>query len=239
MKRVVFACVCLIAPYLNASDVSINDVIPDPYPEVYEHVDLLPYNSHGWYPHGPRFERLIAQYNVKNVLEVGSWLGASTRHLASLIPEDGKVFAVDHWQGSEEHLRMDVRDWLPTLYQQFLSNVIHTGLTDKIVPIRMSSLEAAQKLHSIDLQIDLVYLDGAHDYISVYNDICAWYPYIAEKGIMTGDDWHHGDIQQAVKRYAKENKLKIIFDNNFWMFDPEYDPESNLVSAEGLNVGEP
>jgi predicted O-methyltransferase YrrM len=218
MNHIMSACLLLAMPHLGAS---INDVIPDPYPEIYEHVAVLPYNDHGWYPHGPRFERLIKEHKVKNVLEVGSWLGSSTRHLATLVPENGKVFAVDHWQGSEEHLQMDVRDWLPTLYQQFLSNVIHAGLTDKIVPIRMTSLEAAKKLQEADLHIDLVYIDGAHDYISVYNDLCAWYPYIAEEGIMTGDDWHYGDVQQAVTRFAEENHLKIVFDNNFWMFERE------------------
>ena len=94
MKHIVFACVFFVTPCFGAS---INDVLPDPYPEVYEHVAVLPYNDHGWYPHGPRFEYLIRKHNVKNVLEVGSWLGSSTRHLATLIPEDGKVFAVDHW----------------------------------------------------------------------------------------------------------------------------------------------
>lgn len=210
----------LFMPYLAARE--LNDVLPDRYPDVYEEVAVLPFNDHGWYPHGQRFERIIRDYKIKNVLEVGSWLGASTRHFATLIPDGGKVYAIDHWLGSEEHLQMHVRDWLPTLYQQFLSNVIHMQLVDKIVPVRMNSLEAAKKLKALNLDIDLVYIDAAHDYESVYKDICAWYPYIAEKGIMTGDDWHHGPIQQAVERFAHENNLQIISDNNFWMFAPTH-----------------
>src|SRR5690242_9264823 len=98
---------------------TMDTIVPDPYPAIYEQVELLPFNGHGWYPHAARFEGLIKERDVKNVVEVGSWLGSSTRHIASLLPPDGKVYAVDHWQGSEEHFHMDVRSWIPTLYQQF------------------------------------------------------------------------------------------------------------------------
>lgn len=218
IKQLLFFIVCIAAA--NAAEV--NDVLPDPYPEVYERVTLMPFNNHGWYPHAQRFDHLIREHGIKNVIEVGSWLGCSTRHLASLIPADGKVLAVDHWEGSVEHLQMDVRDWLPTLYEQFLSNVIHAGLQDKIIPVRLASLEAAQKLQTIPLKIDLVYIDGAHDYQSVYNDIVAWYPFIADDGIMTGDDWHYGDVKMAVDRFARENNLTVIGDNNFWMYQKSH-----------------
>lgn len=196
---------------------TMDTIVPDPYPAIYEQVELLPFNGHGWYPHAARFEKLIKEHNVKNVVEVGSWLGSSTRHIASLLPPGGKVYAVDHWQGSEEHFHMDVRSWIPTLYQQFLSNVIHAGLTDKIVPVRMSSLDAADKFRRLDLEIDLIYIDASHDYESVYNDISAWYPYVQEKGIMTGDDWQHPPIQQAVSQFAQENNLNVFCDWQFWM----------------------
>src|SRR5579872_2430565 len=71
-------------------------VLPPPY----DSVDLLPYNPQGWYINGPSMEWLIRRGNVKTVIEVGSWLGSSTRHIAKTIPEDGIVYAVDHWLGS-------------------------------------------------------------------------------------------------------------------------------------------
>lgn len=218
LKKILRLSLLVLMPELVAFDSNLNQVLLDPYPQVYEDVDLLPYNAHGWYSHAPRFEHFIRKHQVKNVLEVGSWLGASTRHLATLIPEDGKVYAVDHWEGSEEHLQMEVRDWIPTLFQQFLSNTIHMQLTDKIVPVRMRSLEAAEKLKDLKLDIDLVYLDGSHDYESVYKDICAWYPYIEGKGIMTGDDFHDENIRRAVYRFGSEKDLTVYHDDNFWMY---------------------
>lgn len=82
-------------------------------------------------------EYLIKEHEVKTVIEVGCWLGASTRAIAQFLSEDGKVYAVDHWKGSEEHQTQHIlrhKDRLLILYEQFLSNVIHEGLTHKIIP---------------------------------------------------------------------------------------------------------
>ncbi len=125
-----FSClvpIFLISMLHGASFDLPRNLLPDPYPQVYETIDLLPFNAHGWYPHSEIFEKIFQEREIKNIIEVGSWLGCSTRHFAQLIPEDGKVFAIDHWLGSKEHFIMDeVKDWIPVLYQQFLSNVIHT-----------------------------------------------------------------------------------------------------------------
>src|SRR5262245_3692751 len=122
---------CLL---LSIALTTIDTVLPDPYPAIYENVELMPFNDHGWYPNAGYFERLVKEHDIKTVVEIGSWLGCSTRHLASLLPPDGKVYAVDHWQGSEEHFHMDVRTWIPTLYQQFLRTLCMQGLQTKSSP---------------------------------------------------------------------------------------------------------
>ena len=196
-----------------------SNFFPDPYPQVYEDVKLLPFDPHGWYPHETIFEEIFQEREIKYVIEVGSWLGWSTRHLASLVQEDGAVFAVDHWKGSEEHFREErTRNLIPILYNQFLSNVIHCGLTGQIIPVRMDSLAAAELLKKLTVQIDLVYIDAAHDYNSVYADLCAWYPYVKNHGILCGDDWNIGDLQRAVIRFSQENNLIIYQNGGFWRF---------------------
>ena len=155
------------------------------------------------------------KHNVKTVIEVGCWLGASTRSIARLIPEDGKVYAIDHWKGSAEHQTVHAHK-LPTLYEQFLSNVIHEKLTHKIVPIRKSSLEAAQECKVMP---DLIYLDASHDEKSVYEDLVAWWPFVKGRGILCGDDyWRSGDpVGKAVRRFAKENGLRVEGYRWFWV----------------------
>lgn len=195
----------------------INDVLPNAYPDVYN-VEVLPFKEHGWYANAQFMSSLIHRYGIKNVVEVGSWLGTSTRHIAKLIPEDGIVFAIDHWDGSEEHhLREEFKALLPMLFQQFLSNVIHENLTHKIIPVRMDSLSAAEKLKQLNLQIDLVYLDADHATDALYADLNAWYPYVQQEGIICGDDWCWDTVKKAVYQFAKENNLKVQGYQNFWL----------------------
>jgi predicted O-methyltransferase YrrM len=184
--------------------------LPDPY----NNIELLPFDGHGWYSNANQISQLINAHHVKTVVEVGSWMGLSTRHIASILPEGGKVYAVDHWLGSEEH---KYHPTLSQLYQQFLSNVIHAGLTNKIIPIRMDSLAAASHLTAILTNPpDLIYIDAGHDTKSVYDDLCAYYPLVQENGILCGDDWGWKSVQIAVRRFAKKNHLKIHASGNFW-----------------------
>lgn len=201
----------LTADFLSAG---LQDNLPEPY----KSAQLYPFDPRGWYNNGNHLEELIKQYSVTNIIEVGSWLGASTRHMASLLPDDGKIYAVDHWQGSVEH---QPGNWawdkvLPFLYDQFLSNVIHTELTDKIVPIRLGSLQAAEyfKNNLNSFKPDLIYIDASHDDESVYADLKAWYPFVRGHGILCGDDWWW--VHVAVERFANENHLRIENDQIFW-----------------------
>jgi predicted O-methyltransferase YrrM len=77
----------------------------------------------------------------------------------------------------------------------------------------MASLEAAQALN---VQADLIYIDGAHDTESVYADIIAWYPHLAEGGVLCGDDWTWSTVILAVQMAARDLNLQIIANGNFW-----------------------
>lgn len=184
---------------------------------IYDGVDpLLPFVEDGWYQNGPQIEILFESRPIHTVVEVGCWLGLSTRHIASLVGPEGRVYAVDHWLGSEEHQPGEAH-WHPALdhlYEQFLSNVIHAGLQEIIVPIRMPSLEAAQL--GLFQEVDLIYIDASHETEDVYRDLVAWFPYVEGHGILCGDDWGWESVQRAVKRFAKEKKLSIYHFINFW-----------------------
>lgn len=186
-------------------------------PPPYDSVDLLPFNPQGWYINGPSLRRLLKDGNVKTVIEVGSWLGLSTRDIAKTLPDDGVVYAVDHWLGSpnEDNSPFDI----PNLYRQFLSNVIHENLTDKIVPLRMSSIEAAW---SLEIKPDLIYLDATHDFYSVYQDLTLWFPFVKGHGVLCGDDylWGHDlPVQRAVHLFAEQRNLIVRAENWFWYLE--------------------
>lgn len=184
-------------------------------PEPYNHAMIFPYTPKGWYGNAAQLEALIKIKRVETIIEVGSWLGKSTMHMASCLPQHGKVYAVDHWMGSVEH-QPGMSAWSPEvsmLYEYFLSNVIQAELTHKIVPIRMESLEAAKQLK---VSVDLIYIDAAHDTASVYADLVAWYPHVKRGGVLCGDDWLWPGVKEAVEVFAKEKKLHINATGNFW-----------------------
>lgn len=182
-------------------------------PEPYSSVHFLPYNPHGWYNNKNEIEELVKARNVEVIIEVGCWMGLSTRHMAKIVPPHGKIYAVDTWLGSPNEVH-DART-LELLYDQFLSNVIHEGLWEKIIPIRMDSLTAAQTL---DVMADLIYIDATHEYNAALADCRAWYPHVKVGGILCGDDWAWGDggVGRAVIQFAQENYL--IYHTNGWFW---------------------
>ena len=183
--------------------------------EPYDSIDDLPFDGHGWFSNKAPLEKVMNEKQPKIVIEIGSWLGSSTRFLAEKIVEGGKVYAIDTWRGSPGeaiHLQ-DSR--LPYLYQLFLSNVKHAGLTHQIIPIRMESLEAAQALN---VMADLIYIDASHDTASVIADIMHWQSHLNPDGIMCGDDWLWGSVRNAVEQCAVSLDKKIYAEGNFWCY---------------------
>jgi hypothetical protein len=195
--------------------------LPEPYSQIKE---VLPFNDHGWYDGNAFYiEKLMTLNKVKTVIEVGSWLGKSTRHIASLLQSSGKLYAVDTWAGSTEHYNGLESGMLQNLYEQFLSNIIHAKLTDIVIPVRMQSQQAApiftQKLTT---KVDLIYIDAAHDTKSVMADLKAYWPFVANnKGILCGDDWTWQTVRVAVEMFASHHGLTVCFGGNFWFLKRE------------------
>jgi len=207
-------CSCLLFSYATAD-------LPEPYNSL---ETLLPFNEHGWYANRPQMERLLKLTGSEVVIELGVWMGRSARHIASVLPEEGILYAVDHWQGSEEnHRNEEERRALPTLYEQFLSNTIHANLTHKIIPMRMSTLEAAEIFLKKGIKPDLVYVDASHDEDNVYADLSLYFPLIKGHGKICGDDWGETSfdagfpVKKAVTRFARENDLTIEISGYFWV----------------------
>lgn len=194
--------------------------LPYPYNQMQE---VLPYDGSGWYINAEPMQALIQKRHAKVIVELGAWLGQSTRHIASVIPQDGVVYTIDHWKGNDE-VQLTHQNVLPHLYEQFLSNVIHAGLTHKIRPISLLTLQAADVIEQAGIVPDLVYLDASHDEESVYADLAAYFPLVRGHGVLCGDDWGWGGeaagfpVRRAVERFAKENHLKIEVPNGwFWI----------------------
>jgi len=193
----------------------------------YHNIDILPFYMLGFFSlENRRFlEGFIKKYKPEAVVDLGSWLGASASYMAFFMPENSKVYAVDYFNSALDHFIEDSENIkhaaltldISPLHYQFLSNIIHYNLCDKIIPVKMSSLQASR---SLAIKADLIYMDASTDEESVYQDIMHWYPKLNKGGIICGENWKWFEgVQRGVSRAAKELGKTVRTDNNFWYFD--------------------
>lgn len=118
------------------------------------------------------------------IVEVGSWKGRSTLCLAagSLAGAGTRILAVDPHTGSPEQRRAFGE--VHTL-DEFRANLGRAGLDHLVTPMVMTSLEAARAV--VD-PIELIFIDGAHEYEAVRADFEAWFPRVIDGGVMAFHD---------------------------------------------------
>lgn len=104
----------------------------------------------------------------KSIVEVGSYQGRSTVALGSvaraLRPGEAKVYAIDPHGGLVGALGQDLAPTEPTL-DRFRANIAAHGLDGVVEAIVARSTEVAW-----DRPIDLLFIDGLHDYVNVALD---------------------------------------------------------------------
>ena len=155
---------------------------------------------------------------MRSVLEVGSWQGRSTHALATGCP--GKVYAVDPWR--PEHIRQTVRDFVeghdghlyswPLKALDNMTAFLHnTRRFNNLRTLRMTSLEAAELFR--DRSLDMVLIDGDHDYYSVNPDILAWLPKTVK--LICGHDYvpggHPGVVKAVDEIFGKVGHYETIW----------------------------
>jgi predicted O-methyltransferase YrrM len=131
------------------------------------------------------------------VIEVGSWMGASTCFLAGgLKGPRAKIFAVDNFQGlstcgedaawyNRHFRRLGAKSTLDI----FKANFAALGFAAKSEPVVSDSLAAAQALAAKRGTVDLVFIDGDHSYDACAADIAAWTPFVKRGGVIAFHDF--------------------------------------------------
>ena len=121
------------------------------------------------------------------IVEIGSYKGRSTTFLGrgSKVGNKAPIWAIDHFTGSYEHRsraegKINTRD-------EFDRNMTNVGLIEDIKVINKPSSKAINDKGSPD-KIDLLFIDGAHDYNSVLEDVHKWSPLLTKGGIIAFHD---------------------------------------------------
>ena len=168
-------------------------------------------DQQGWQSDNPYLTQAIDQVMPAVVVEVGVWKGASVITMGRRMRElglDGVIIAVDTWLGAWDHwMQAQWFDHLrfeggyPTLFKTFASNIAHERLNDYVLPLPLDSVNAATVLKSKGVVVDVVHIDGGHDFDAVTSDLNQWWPLLRQGGILIGDDYHpNGDMWPEVRR---------------------------------------
>lgn len=170
-------------------------------------------NIQGWFSFPNFYTNLVQQAKDGfHFVEVGSWKGKSACFLAVEIINSGKLIkfdCVDTWEGSIEHKDVTSSHYEPLLstpdglYNEFLQNI--KPVANVINPIRKKSTEAA--LLYEDNSLNCVFIDAAHEYEDVCMDVNYWLPKIKKGNILSGHDYFHGPVKQALNDTIGLNKI--------------------------------
>ncbi|CAJ1379483.1 unnamed protein product [Effrenium voratum] len=89
-----------------------------------------------------------------------------------------------------------------------------------------ASVDASRRI--VAASLDLVFVDGAHDYESVLQDLKAWWPKLRAGGIMAGHDFSMSfpGLMRAVLEFVSmlptRTEVYLDTDYSFWFFKPDF-----------------
>jgi predicted O-methyltransferase YrrM len=115
------------------------------------------------------------------VVEIGSWKGKSTIALArgAAKVHHEKIYAID------PHAVQPEEGYLEDTKAEFFANIKQAGVEDRVVPMIMTSEEAARGWNQ---PIRLLWIDGDHRYEPAKLDFTLWEPHLVEGGILAMHD---------------------------------------------------
>jgi predicted O-methyltransferase YrrM len=177
------------------------------------------------------------------ILEVGSWAGASAVSWASAIKKQGRsgrVTCVDLWQpyfdlavNCETHYREMDEAAKTNIFQLFLHNIRAANVADMVDYLVGNARDILPELPSA--KFDIVYIDGSHTCEDVRSDIRAAKRLVREGGFVCGDDLELRklDVDEEEHAAAVELQKDYVYSKKA---DANYHP--GVTEAVAVEFGE-
>jgi len=150
----------------------------------------------------------------KNVLEIGSYIGASACCFAAslMMADSGKLICIDTW--NNDAMSEGSRD----TWQEFQNNT--SSYKEYIVPIRGVSTAVVDKVAKYVKFLDLLFIDGDHSYEGVKADWETYKCFLKSGSVIV---FHDSGWADGVKRVIEEDVLSLVkssdcLPNMWWGF---------------------
>lgn len=153
--------------------------------------------------------------------EIGCAWGEFASQMLSTWKHGKTYYMVDSWRRlpKDEYLEnQDSND-----YNSWYERCKKIAEEDnRVVLIRMKSVDASKCFK--DESLDWVYIDAAHDFKNVTDDLNAWYHKVKLEGLIAGHDFMNQvlgniDVENAVTAFSKEHGLtfKVTPCTSWWI----------------------
>jgi predicted O-methyltransferase YrrM len=142
------------------------------------------------------------------IVEIGSYKGRSAVAIGSALAERGRgmLFAVDpHAPTGKASYTIEHGD--QDTYAEFNANIARAGVATFVTSIRATSKEARDRYDG--RAIDMLFVDGSHDYDDVLVDIDTWAPLLAENAIVAFNDTYAPGVNRALRERVDATALNL------------------------------
>lgn len=136
------------------------------------------------------------------ILEIGVFEGASTCWWSDNLLDhpESRLYSIDPFTGSEEHHASEsMRQLLPSLEVTARRNIALSKNASKVHIIKGCSWDVFPILAQVlGDSVDILYIDGAHDSISICRDSSLYYPLVKKGGAVIWDDYANPECQRSI-----------------------------------------
>ena len=188
---------------------------------------------------------LASFFKLKNYVEIGVYKGRSLFSVAQAFKDnEGKAYGIDPYllveakeYDLEKTLKERVNRFLKgidfeALYNQVLMNTEVFELSKVVEIMRKTSTEAAPYFK--DIKIDMLHIDGNHDFESVQADINNYTPLVREGGIIVFNCINWDSVKRSYDQYKNDYTI-LLETNNFGILMKNKKNKKNLDSAVDIS----
>jgi hypothetical protein len=176
------------------------------------------------------FDILFSKYNINIFVEIGTFTGGGIKYLLGK-KENIFIISIDTWDNqllidilkkdkqleSNPYHIFEIINELETysIYDAFLTNIWENK--DKILPLKMDSINGLEKIKELNITPDVIYIDSSHQYENTKNELDVANN-LFPNSIIYGDDYSetYDGVIRAVDEFIKKHNYTLeTYENGY------------------------